>query len=62
MIRLRRSCASLHSGCAQHDIVLGGTNDGSHYFLNRSNISVHAVRDHRCDVLQQVIDIQFAVQ
>ena len=36
MLRLRWSSASLHSGSAQHDTVLGGTEDEPHYLLNHS--------------------------
>jgi len=34
MLRLRRSSASLHSGSAQQDTILDGTEKGSAYFLN----------------------------
>jgi 6-pyruvoyltetrahydropterin/6-carboxytetrahydropterin synthase len=33
MLRLRRSFASLHSGCAQHDSARGGTGEGADDFL-----------------------------
>ena len=33
MLRLRRSSASLHSGCAQHDNAVCVGKDGPHYLL-----------------------------
>jgi hypothetical protein len=35
MLRLRPVSAALHPGSAQHEITLGSTEIGQHYFLNR---------------------------
>src|SRR5262252_1795169 len=37
ILRLRRSSASLHSGCAHHDGAPDGTEDGAHYFITVLN-------------------------
>jgi hypothetical protein len=39
MLRLRRSCASLHSVCAQQDTILGGTESETHDVITAVHVN-----------------------